>query len=145
MNIDEDPTRVLSELDRLSGGRLERREDLGVLLGLGLPPERRPVLDELAFSAKFLARARGMMERIGPGGQGYDKLAAEFSRHLEQASFLLRSLLMHAPQEVREQFTSGYLAASPPALRNMLALCGDLGWYKNLLIDSGERRSRSAS
>ena len=145
MDVHEDSERVLVELDRLSGGRLVQREDLGMLLGLGLPPERRLLLNDLAFSAKFLARAHAMMERIGPGGQGHDKLAAEFSLHLEKASSLIRLLLRHAPEPVTARFASRYLAMEPEALRNMLALCGDLGWYKNLLIDTGGRRSAPAS
>jgi hypothetical protein len=145
MDIRTGSERILGEVDRLSGGRLRCRADLGILLGLGLREDRRLVLENLAFSAKFLARARGMMERIGPGGKGYDPLAAEFSLHMEKASSLIRSLLEDAQEEVRERFVSRYLALEPEALRNMLALCGDLGWYKNWLIDGGGQPSGAVS
>ncbi len=129
--------RIVAELDRSSGGRLCRREDLTALLELGLPVAHRGTLDELAFSAKFLARARDMMARIGPGGQGYDRLAAEFVQHLERVTALLRTLLAGAPEGVRTRFASAYFATTPEALENLLELCHDLGWYKNRLIDRG--------
>jgi hypothetical protein len=137
MDVHAEAARIVAALDLKSGGRLRRREDLLDLLVLGLPEARRPVFDDLAFSAKFLARARGMLERIGHGGQGYDRIAAEFAEHLGRASALLRSLLDGAPEPVRSRLQAVYLGMEPETLESLLALCHDLGWYKNWLIDGG--------
>lgn len=137
MHIGADTTRLLAELDQLSGGRLKRREDLGILLELGAHADHRSALGDLGFSAKFLARAHGMMQRIGPGGEGYDRLSAEFSSHLEKVSMLLRSILRDAPDDVRSYFSTRYLSLTPEGLGGLLELCHDLGWYKNRLIDAG--------
>jgi hypothetical protein len=145
MDVHGECLRLLAELDHLSGGRLMRRGDLGMLFDLGLRPGRRPLLDDLAFSAKFLTRARSMMERAGPAGQGYDQIAGEFSRHVQKAIALIRTLLEDAPEETAQGFVSRYLAATPEGLENLLALSADLGWYKNWLIDHGGKRSRPAS
>jgi hypothetical protein len=145
MDITHATELLLSELDLLSGDRLMRREDLGVLLELGRLPGRRAVLDDLAFSAKFLARARRMMERVGPGGEGYDRLAGEFARHLEKAAVLLHALLEGAPAGVRGTFLSRYTAQTPQGLAEFLALASDLAWYKNRLIDRGAGDAPPAS
>jgi hypothetical protein len=137
MEVQAEAARIIAALDRKSGGRLRRREDLLDILMLGLPETHRRVLDDLAFSAKFLARARVMMERIGPGGQGYDQIAAEFTQQADRVSSLLRSLLDGAPEHVRSRFEIAYLGMNQETLGNILALCHDLGWYKNWLIDCG--------
>ena len=144
MQLSTDTTRLLAELDHLSGGRLKRREDLGILLELGAHAHHRSALDDLGFIAKFLARAYGMMQRIGPGCEGYDRLSAEFSSHLEKVSMLLRSILRDTPDDVRSQFSARYLSPTPEGLGDLLELCHDLGWYKNRLIDSG-RGSRGTA
>ena len=131
---------LLSELDSLSGGKITRRPDLGVLLDCGRVRPERDMLEELAFYSKFLHRTQGIMTRIGRDGQGYDRLATEFSEALGKIRSLLASLIARAPDHVRESIAAAYLAVTREALDNLLALCNDLGWYKNWLIDTGHRR-----
>lgn len=136
---------LLLELDRLSAGRLKRRKDLGLLLELGAGPGRRGTLDDLSFSAKFLVRARGMMQRLGPGAEGYDRLSAEFGSHMEKAAAHCRRLLDGAPEGVRRDFADTYLSLTGAGVNNFLELCHDLGWYKNMLIDAGRDTRRPPS
>jgi hypothetical protein len=86
-----------------------------------------------------------MMERVGPGAEGYDRLAGEFSLHMKKAAALLGTLIEAAPAEAAEVFRSRYAALTPEGLENLLALSSDLGWYKNWLIDQGRKRTPPAS
>ncbi len=126
---------ALSALDEFSGHRLTCKDDLGLLMELARDVERRHLLDDLSFTAKFLSRSHGIMKRIGPDGEGYERLASEFSLNMEKAVSALRRLLDGSPQEVSAPFVSRYLAMTHDGLQNFLALCYDLSWYKNWLID----------
>jgi len=131
---------VLAELDSFSGGKLARRSDLGVLIDSGRVQPGRDMLEELAFYSKFLHRTHGIMTRIGRDGQGYDRLAKEFSDAVGKTRSLLTSLIAGAPEHVRAPFSATYLAMTQEALKDLLALCRDLSWYKNWLLDTGHRR-----
>jgi hypothetical protein len=135
---------LLSELDTFSGGTIARRSDLGILLESGRVQPERALLDEVAFYSKFLHRTYGIMTRIGREGEGYDRLANEFSEAVAKTRGLLTSLIAGSPEDVRERFTAAYLAMTQEGLENLLSLCHDLSWYKNWLIDSKrERKART--
>jgi hypothetical protein len=135
---------LLSELDTFSGGTITRRSDLGILLESGRVQPNRDVLDELGFYSKFLHRTYGIMTRIGRNGEGYERLANEFSDAVAKTRVLLTSLLAGSSGDVRQRFTATYCAMTQEALENLLSLCHDLSWYKNWLIDSKrERKART--
>lgn len=131
---------LLTELETFSGGTITRRPDLGLLLECGRSGPDREVLDEIGFFSKFLHRTFGIMTRIGPGGEGYERLAREFSGAVEKTRALMTSLIAQSPGDEREGFTAAYLAMTQESLDNLLALCRDLSWYKNWLIDSHRQR-----
>jgi hypothetical protein len=84
------------------------------------------------------------MTRIGRKGEGYDRLANEFSEAAAKTRTLVTSLIAGSPDDVRERFTSTYLAMTQEGLENLLSLCRDLSWYKNWLIDTKrERKART--
>lgn len=126
---------LLAQLDAFSGHKLSRRDDLGVIFELASHPDRRRVLDELSFQAKFISKCHRIVTRIGPEGHGYDKLVTELTTCLEEAKRLLRSLLSSASSDLREHLTSTYLGMSPESFQNLLVLMYDLSWYKNWRID----------
>jgi hypothetical protein len=131
---------LLSEIDTFSGGTIAHRPDLGILLEYGRVHPGRGILEELSFFSKFLYRTYGIMTRIGRYGEGYDRLAGEFSETVATTRSLMSSLIAGSPGDVREQFTATYLAMTQEGLENLLSLCHDLSWYKNLLIDTKRGR-----
>ncbi len=131
---------LLAALDAASRGQLKRRDDIGIVLDLGAFPERSATLDDLAFRSKFLTRTFGIMQRIGREGSGYDRLESEFAAGLEVVRGHLRTLLGDAPDEVRDRLTASYLAMTPGGMSNLMALLGDLTWYKNWLLDRKQGR-----
>jgi hypothetical protein len=128
-------TDLLASLDAFSGGKLTRRDDLGALLELVALHEQRDVLDELSFLAKFISKTHGIMIRIGIQGEGYDKLSREFTAAITKTTSLLDSILVNAHAGDRQYFASSYMALTPASLQELLALCYDLSWYKNWMID----------
>ena len=134
---------LLSELDAFSAGTIVHRADLGILLESGRIQPEQGILEELSFYAKFLHRTYGIMTRIGPAGEGYERLAAEFSQAAGKTRNLLASLLAGTPGDVRKRMTAAYLSMTQEGLAELLSLCHDLGWYKNWLIDTkkGERKA----
>jgi hypothetical protein len=140
MELSEDVVSLLSALEAMSGGSLQRREDLGMLLELGSSPPRRSLVDELGFYARFLDRTYGIMKRIGKKGEGYERLEREFGSVLEKVSALLDALLAGGPEADVNRFRATYRVTSMGALENLLALLHDLSWYKNWLLDTERRR-----
>lgn len=136
MNMSPATIEIMATLDVLSTGTLKCREDLGTLLELTAQSNAQRQLDDLGFTAKFLSKSHGIMQRIGRNGQGYDQLAKEFSSNLEKATALIRSLMTAAPIEVQQRFVSTYLSLTPESLQNLLSLFYDLSWYKNWRMDS---------
>lgn len=144
MGISPVTARILTTLDTLSAHTLKRRDDLGELLELAAQNDAQDELDRLGFTAKFLTKTHGIMQRIGRNGQGYDQLAKEFSSNMEKACHLIRSLTVPAPAGLREQFHSTYLSLTAESFQHLLSLLHDLGWYKNWSMDvKREGRHRS--
>lgn len=131
---------LLEDLRTLSGGRLRKEQDLRLLLDAARTGGRGTELEDLSFLAKFLHRTHGIMLRIGRDGEGYQRLAEEFGRSLENASGVARALVRSLPAPERERMEREYLAMSPASLERLLDLFHDLGWYKNWLIDTGRTR-----
>jgi DNA repair ATPase RecN len=129
---------LVRQVDELSHHTLAKRDDLALLIELARLGNREDLLDDLAFLAKFLTHSRRIMQRIGPQGEGYERLASEFSASLQKSSDLLRGLTSEAPEDERARLSSQYLDLSPNALENFLALLSDLSWYKNWRLDHPE-------
>ena len=135
MELSPPTSSLLADLEGFSGHRLTRASDLGILLELAHQSGRPERLDDMSFLAKFVSRVYRIIRRIGPEGTGYDRLAAEFSDRLQELRELLRNELRAAPADIAERMTGLYLAPTPDAMENLLALSGDLSWYKNWQLD----------
>lgn len=126
---------LLASLDAFSDHKLTRRDDLGALIELAALHNRQELLNELSFLAKFISKTHGIMQRIGMQGEGYDKLSREFTAAIKKSTSLMVSVLSDAQAIERQRFASRYLALTPASLQDLLALCYDLSWYKNWMID----------
>jgi hypothetical protein len=137
MNFSPSTAGLLIALERYSGGKLSRQNDLGTLLELGKRQDLSAVLADLSFHAKFVSNAYRIAQRIGPGAEGYEKLSHELNAGIVTVTSLARTLLDHAEESVRQRFLAAYLEATPECLSGLLALCYDLSWYKNWMLDRG--------
>jgi hypothetical protein len=125
----------LQTLETFSGGKLKRRADFGLLLDAAHSSDQHGVLEQLCFHAKFSVKAYGIMKRIGKDGEGYDRLAAEFTESMNIITGHLRTLIRSAEPDERQPFESRYLVLNAESFRNLMELLNDLAWYKNWLID----------
>ncbi len=135
MQLRKSTVELLTSLDLLSQYKLTRRNDLGILIELSTANKQHEALEKLSFLAKFASKTLGIMTRIGNDGDGFEKLSREFTEAIDRATALLRALLQDAPAATRQQFSFTYLSMTPDSLQHLLALCYDLSWYKNWLID----------
>ncbi len=134
------PTKdLLDTLTTFSNNALTCPDDLAVVLETALQQNAESDLADLSFLAKFLHRTYGIMTRIGKDGEGYGRLAEEFGENLQKVVGHLHKLISVASPDVRHRFEREYLAMTPQSLNRLLALMYDLSWYKNWLIDTGNR------
>ncbi len=140
MEISPTTSELLRSIEQLARKPLLCCTEMGILIETASQHGLERLLEDLSFYAKFCHKTYGIMARIGPGAEGYEKLAQEFSANLQQCKTLLTNLVGAAPDEVRRTFAEQFLAVTPEALANLLNLFADLSWYKNKLID--ERKER---
>lgn len=139
MAFSQNTTTLLGQLEALSGKNLVHKNAVGLLIELAYQHDKLQILDELSFFAKFAYKTFGIMNRIGNEADGYDKLSKEFGESVEKSKNLLNKLLAHASGETKKKFIAQFMAMSPTAFNDLLALFYDLSWYKNHLIDSRKR------
>lgn len=137
MTFTAETEQLLTSLDNLSGGKLRHRNQLGILVECAQRSNQQETLDDLSFQAKFAARTYGIMKRVGPGGDGYDRLTAAFTESVAKATGFMQSLLQSAPDQTREEFSGKYLSQTHEGLEDLLGLFQDLSWYKNWQLDGG--------
>jgi hypothetical protein len=143
MHISSPIRSIIEGIQLLSGGKLTLQADLGTLLELAQRGGRQSQMVDLSFQAKFVASTARMMNRIGPGAEGYAKLATEFQSAIERVRTGIRELLQNGEEEDRQHFERTYFALTPASLQGLVALCYDLGWYKNYLLEQAPSRSSS--
>lgn len=140
MNATLPPDDVILALERISGGKLTRHRDLATLIDLSRRAQCGDLLADLSFHAKFVANSSRTLTRIGPDAESAQALSAEMQKELETVRTLAGQLLAHGPEEQRTAFEETYFRLTPEALQNCLALCYDLSWYKNWLLDTSPNR-----
>ncbi|MDD8019000.1 MAG: hypothetical protein PHP42_11545 [Bacteroidota bacterium] len=136
MVLSQETKTLLSEINKASGNRLQRSMDLARLMELAYQSKKQSVLDDLAFRAKFLTKTFELMKRIGKGGEGYDKLLAEFSANVEKVQQHIRTLLETSTKEMQAHFSATYLSLGDMTMENLMPLLHDLSWYKNYHLDA---------
>jgi hypothetical protein len=125
----------LSDINEVSGKSLKRSLDLGALLQIAEEQSQKTMLDDLAFSAKFITKSFELMQRIGRDGNGYEKLSEEFSMQIKKSQEILKQLLDKTDAMTKAHFTGSYLEMNTLTMQNLMQLFHDLSWYKNYQID----------
>lgn len=139
------PADVLHALDTLSGGKLTRHRDTETLIALAQRSRRLDLLADLSFHAKFVTGTSRTLQRIGADGTGVPTLAAEMQNGLEKVKAQVKEVLQEGSETDRAHFDATYFQLTPESLQALLALCSDLGWYKNWLLDTRKRSDGRSS
>jgi hypothetical protein len=135
---------LLRALKRYSGDKITCTEDLALLLKAASEHNELGTLEELSFHAKFVANASKVLRNSSSGEASAARLSDELQSEISSVIRLARILLAHSPLTVQDRFASVYFTATPEALQHLFALCYDLSWYKNWLIDHPEGQSAVA-
>ncbi|MCK9410086.1 MAG: hypothetical protein WCX28_11750 [Bacteriovoracaceae bacterium] len=135
MTLHQKTKTLLSEINALSGNTLRRAIDLGNLLEIADQHSQHQLLDGLAFSSKFIVKSFELMQRIGKDGNGYEKIAEEFTAQIKKSQEVLSQMLEKADPMMKAHFFGTYLEMNTLTLENLMKLYHDLSWYKNYQID----------
>ena len=123
------------QLERSSNRKLAFPDDVGNLLEAAHQSECMVEFEEAIFLAKFITKSAGVMKRIGPDGDGYDKLAGEVQSGIQKASTLLQKISGHTPEGTKNQQSDSFFAMNHEALERLMKLFADLTLVKNWMLD----------
>jgi hypothetical protein len=135
MTLSQSTRSLLSSINDASGKTLKRSLDLGTLLQIAEDHSMQGLLDDLAFSSKFIIKSFELMQRIGRDGNGYEKLSAEFTAQVSKSQSVLKQLLESGDAATQAHFSGQYLEMNTLTMQNLMQLYHDLRWYKNYQID----------
>lgn len=135
MTLRAETENFLGGLERFAGKKLLMGKHVGELLDLARKSGKMQVFEDLIFHAKFLSKSFDLMKRIGPDGEGYDKLSAEFTSGLEKADALTKTLVKESDESVKNDFTELFFHLNTEGLDSFMGLLRDLAWVKNWILD----------
>jgi hypothetical protein len=125
----------MRQLERSSNRKLSFPDDVGNLLEAARQSQCMDAFEEAIFLAKFITKSAGVMQRIGPDGEGYDKLAAGVQTGIQKSSTLLQTISGHTPEGVRTKQSDSFFAINHEALERLMQLFADLTLVKNWMLD----------
>jgi hypothetical protein len=125
----------IRELERSSNHKLFFPSDVGQLLDAARRDQKMEVFEEAIFLAKFVTKSAGVMKRIGPDGDGYEKLSSEVEAGLQKASSLLKGVSQGCSDDVRQSQSTMFFAMSYEAVEQLMRLFADLTLVKNWVLD----------
>ncbi len=126
----------LGEVERFANRKFYHPSEIATLIQMAMMYQQRRIFEEIIFLAKFLWNSYNVMQRIGPAGEGYPKLSAEFRDTLEKMTTLIKTLIKEGPEEVKEKFKTLFFSMPHESMNNLLRLIDDLSWVKNYSIDT---------
>ncbi len=125
----------VAELQKFAGRPFVHKDAIGILLDEARTRGVVQVLEDLAFLAKFLTKTYDLLRRIGPDGEGFQKISAEFQENLEKANTLVKTLVKEAPAPVKQNIVESFLRLDQESMARFMALLRELAWVKNWMID----------
>lgn len=123
----------LIELLQTASGGLKKPEDLERLLEAAESNGKQKLLEDIAFTAKFLEGLLGIIRRGDEAADGsMAKYANEYLENIEKVKEGLRELI-NGYKFISGIFEEKYFAMTQEALGNLNDLLSDLAWYKKYL------------
>ena len=130
--------RFLAALELSANRKFRFRSEIGILLDEARRAQKMQVFEDIAFFAKFLSKSYDLMKRIGPDGEGYDKVAGEFRSSIEKSTTLMKTLVKEAPDEIKQQFSGKFFHLDQDSLSALMSFMKELAWVKNWTVDGKE-------
>ena len=125
----------IGELERSTNHKLFFPEDVGQLIDAARQHRKLEAFEEAIFLSKFITKSAVVMKRIGPDGDGYDKLSSEVHAGIQKASSLLKIISESCPDDVSQLQSIKFFAMNHEALERLMRLFADLALVKNWVLD----------
>jgi hypothetical protein len=125
----------VSELQKFSERLFIHKDAIAVLLDEARARGTMQVFEDLVFLAKFLSKTYDLLRRIGPDGDGFQKISAEFQENLERANTFVMTLVKESPKPVKQNMVENFLRLDQESMTRFMALLRELAWVKNWMID----------
>lgn len=138
MALRSETEQFITALELSANKKFRFREEIGLLLDEARRRGTMQVFEDLAFFAKFLSKSYDLMKRIGPDGEGYDKVAGEFRSTMEKSSTLLKTLVKETPDEVKRKFSQKFFGFDQESLSFLMSFMKEFAWVKNWMVDDKE-------
>lgn len=135
MTVRPETLDFIRELERSANHALSFPDDVGHLLETARRHHTMEVFEEAVFLAKFITQSTGVMKRIGPDADGYDKLSSEVQAGIQKASSLLKRISESCPNNVVQRQSTMFFAMSHETLERLMRLFADLTLVKNWVLD----------
>ena len=128
---------ILLKVSELAKNRLQRREDLELLIDTAIKQNKISLLKELSFQAKF---SDGLLRVIQKKENTVDeayfiKAAEEYKNSIEKVRTVLEDLLSNASEFIKSVLMGKYLQLTQVSLVNLNSLCSDLSYLKLFFND----------
>lgn len=135
MDLQATTRQFIDDLQRYSNRKLAYPREVGYLLDQATLQRLDQPFRDAIFHAKFAVKTKEIMGRIGRGGEGFDKLSAEFENSIEKTSTLLKTIVKESPEEIKQRFVDDFFGLDQSSFGNFIRLLEDLAWVKNYEID----------
>ncbi len=128
---------ILTKVSELAENRLQRREDLELLIDTAIKQNKISLLKELSFHAKFSdGLLRVVQKKESTVDEAYFlKATEEYKNSIEKVRTVLEELLINASEFFNSVLTEKYLQLSQVSLANLNSLCSDLSYLKLFFND----------
>jgi hypothetical protein len=135
MGVRQQTNDFIRELERSSNRKLFFPDDIGHLLDAARRDQKMEAFEEAIFLAKFITKSAEVMKRIGPDGDGYDKLSSEVEAGIQKASSLLKVVSQSCPHDMGQLQSTTFFSMSHESVERMMRLFADLTLIKNWVLD----------
>lgn len=125
-------TEILGEVEKLSAGQLNFRDDLERLIDLAISKNKMQMLEDLAFHAKFSVGLLNVVQKKNStvDEQYFVKAVDEYTHVIEKIRTLLKELVASGSEFIQAVFEEKYFQLSQQALSNLNLFCADLSYLK---------------
>lgn len=124
-------------VDEFAKGRLHNAEDLTRLTEIIFKSDKRQLLEDIAFTAKF---SQGLLKIIQTRSSDIEdeyfiKIKGEYTEAIKNLQAMVKEIIDDASSFIKNIFEEKYLSLTHESLNNLNQLVDDLSWVKMYLND----------
>ncbi|HLE34156.1 MAG TPA: hypothetical protein VJB38_16250 [Bacteroidota bacterium] len=125
----------LSDVQKFAGKPFLHGETIAFLLDEARTRGMLQMFEDLVFTAKFLSKTYDLLNRIGPDGDGFQKISSEFQTNLEKANTLVKTVVKESSDPLKQRIVDTYLRLDQESIAVFMELLRELAWVKNWMLD----------